>query len=109
VLLANLYQLLALLIQLFSWALILSCVFSMLFAFGVLDTRNRMVWNVGNFLNRITEPVLAPVRRIIPAFGNMDLSPLVVLLLIRYVLSPLLFQIYIQLAGSFGGGVGFGG
>ena len=103
-LLANLFQLIFLLIRLFSWALILSCVFSMLFAFGVLDTRNRMVWNVGNFLNRITEPVLAPVRRVIPLFGNMDLSPLVVLLLIHYVLSPLLAELYGQLAmASYGG------
>jgi YggT family protein len=103
VLLANLFQLIFLLIRLFSWALILSCVFSMLFAFGVLDTRNRMVWTVGNFLNRVTEPVLAPVRRILPTFGNIDLSPLVVLLLIQYVLYPLLFQLYLQLAnGGFG-------
>jgi YggT family protein len=100
VLLANLFQLIFLLIKLFSWALILSCVFSMLFAFGVLDTRNRLVWNVGNFLNRITEPVLAPVRRILPNFGNIDLSPLVVLLLIRYLLSPLLVELYEQLASS---------
>jgi len=100
VLLANFFQLLFLLIKLFSWALILSCVFSMLFAFGVLDTRNRMVWNIGNFLNRITEPVLAPVRRIMPNFGNMDLSPLVVLLLIQYVLSPLLMTVYMRLASG---------
>ena len=103
-LLANLFQLIFLLVKLFSWALILSCVFSMLFAFGVLDTRNRMVWNVGNFLNRLTEPVLAPVRRILPSFGNIDLSPLVVLLLIQYVLSPLLLELYGRLAtGAYGG------
>ena len=106
--LANLFQLVFLLIKLFSWALILSCVFSLLFAFGVLDTRNRMVWNIGNFLNRVTDPVLAPVRRILPNFGNMDLSPLVVLLLIQYVLSPLLLELYARLAsGGYGGGPGF--
>ena len=102
-LLFNLFQLIFLLIKLFSWALILSCVFSMLFAFGVLDTRNRMVWNVGNFLNRLTEPVLMPVRRVMPNFGNIDLSPLVVLLLIQYVLSPLLQELYGTLAnGAYG-------
>ena len=99
-LLSNIFQLIFLLIKLFSWALILSCVFSMLFAFGVLDTRNRMVWNIGYFLNRVTDPVLAPVRRILPTFGNVDLSPLVVLLLIRYLLSPLLVDLYEQLATS---------
>lgn len=104
-LLASLFQLIFLLIKLFSWALILSCVFSMLFAFGVLDTRNRAVWSIGNFLNRLTEPVLAPVRRVLPLFGNVDLSPLVVLLLIQYVLSPLLFELYARVAsGGYGTG-----
>ena len=97
-LLASIFQLLFLLIRLFSWAIILSAVFSMLFAFGVLDPRNRIVWNVGNFLNRLTDPVLAPVRRVLPLFGNIDLSPLVVLLLLQYVLSPLLAELYSRIA-----------
>ncbi len=102
-LLANLFDLVILVIRLFSWALILSCVFSMLFAFGVLDTRNRAVWTIGNFLNRVTEPVLAPVRRVMPNFGNIDLSPLVVLLLIQYVLIPLIVSLeYRVLTGSVG-------
>ncbi len=105
-LLSSLFQLVFLLLKLFTWALILSCVFSLLFAFGVLDTRNRVVWNVGNFLNRVTEPVLAPVRRVLPLFGNIDLSPLVVLLLIQYVLSPLLVELYLRIAS--GGAVGTG-
>ena len=103
-LLDSLFRLIFLLLNLFTWALILSCVFSMLFAFGVLDTRNRFVWNVGSFLNRLTEPVLAPVRRFLPNFGNIDLSPLVVLLLIQYVVSPLLSELQIRLIyGGFGG------
>jgi YggT family protein len=100
----SLFLLIFLLLNLFTWALILSCVFSMLFAFGVLDTRNRFVWNVGSFLNRLTEPVLAPVRRFMPNFGNIDLSPLVVLLLIQYVVSPLLWELHTRLIyGGFGG------
>ena len=101
-LLASLFQLVFLLLRLFSWALILSCVFSFLFAFGVLDTRNRIVWNIGNFLNRVTDPVLGPVRRVLPAFGNVDLSPLVVLLLIQYVLSPLLAELFARIVADGG-------
>ncbi|WP_428390325.1 YggT family protein [Lichenicoccus sp.] len=97
-LLASIFRLLFLLISLFSWAIILSAVFSMLFAFGVLDTRNRLVWSIGNFLNRLTDPVLAPVRRVLPLFGNIDLSPLVVLLLLQYVVSPLLAELEMRIA-----------
>ena len=81
------------LLHLYSWVLILACIFSVLTAFGVLDTRNRVVWTVGDFLYRATEPVLAPVRRVMPNFGAVDLSPFIVLLLIDLVLIPLLFRV----------------
>ena len=68
------------LITLFEWAVILSAIMSMLVAFNVLDTRNRFVWLVGDFLYRVTEPALRPIRRVIPSFGNIDLSPLVLIL-----------------------------
>ena len=70
------------LLGLYRWAVILAAVFSMLASFGVLDTRNRLVWSIGDFLYRITEPALRPIRRFMPAFGNIDLSPLILLLLI---------------------------
>jgi YggT family protein len=85
-------------IRLYTWVVILSCVFSFLYGFGVLDTRNRMVWSIGRFLNRLTEPVLRPIRNILPVMGNMDFSPLVLLLLIQYVLTPLMRQLYYALA-----------
>ena len=85
-----LFDLAFLLLKLLSWAVILVCVFSLLTSFGVLDTRNRMVWTIGDFLYRVTEPVLAPFRRILPSFGAVDLSPFVVLILIQVVAIPLL-------------------
>ncbi|ACI51677.1 protein of unknown function YGGT [Gluconacetobacter diazotrophicus PA1 5] len=84
-------------IRLYTWVIILSCVFSFLYGFGVLDTRNPIVWNIGRFLNRLTEPVLRPIRNILPVMGNMDFSPLVLLLLIQYVLIPLVRQLYYTL------------
>ncbi len=90
-----LFQLLNAVIGLFIWALILAAVFSMLTAFGVLDTRNRLVWTIGDFLYRVTDPVLRPVRNILPNFGNVDLSPIVVILLLQYIARPLLDTLYL--------------
>jgi len=94
-LITALFQLLNAVIGLFIWALILAAVFSMLTAFGVLDTRNRLVWTIGDFLYRVTDPVLRPVRRFMPNFGNIDLSPVVVILLLQYVARPLLATLYV--------------
>jgi YggT family protein len=71
------------LISLYTWAVILAAVFSMLAAFGVLDTRNRVVWSIGDFLYRITEPALRPIRNILPNLGNIDISPLILILLLQ--------------------------
>ncbi|HXT79675.1 MAG TPA: YggT family protein [Acetobacteraceae bacterium] len=71
------------LLFLYTWAVIIAAVFSMLAAFGVLDTRNRIVWTIGDFLYRITEPALRPIRNILPSFGNIDISPLILILLLQ--------------------------
>jgi YggT family protein len=71
------------LISLYTWAVILAAVFSMLAAFGVLDTRNRIVWTIGDFLYRITEPALRPIRNLLPNFGNIDISPVILILLLE--------------------------
>jgi YggT family protein len=71
------------LLGLYTWAVILAALFSMLASFGVIDTRNRMVWSIGDFLFRITEPALRPIRNVMPNFGSIDISPLVLLLLLQ--------------------------
>jgi YggT family protein len=78
-----LFWLLDELLSLYMWAVILSAVFSILTSFGVLDTRNRIVWTIGDFLYRLTEPALRPIRNMLPSLGNIDLSPLVLLLLLQ--------------------------
>ncbi len=93
-LLAGIYELILVVINLLIWALILAAVFSMLTAFGVLDTRNRLVWTIGDFLYRVTEPMLRPVRNILPNFGGIDLSPLVVILVLQYIVVPLVRTIF---------------
>ena len=70
---------------------IVQVVLSWLVAFNVINTRNRFVYLVGNFLYRITEPALKPIRRLLPNLGGMDLSP-VVLILGLYFLRVLLLR-----------------
>lgn len=89
-----LFSLLDLLIRLYVWALILSAVFSLLAAFGVLDTRNRLVWTVGDFLHRVTEPVLRPIRERLPNLGGIDISPIIVIALLELVVRPILGRLY---------------
>ncbi|HEX8662078.1 MAG TPA: YggT family protein [Brevundimonas sp.] len=72
-------------LSLMTWAIILSAIFSWLFAFDVINRRNRFVAQVADFLDRITTPILAPFRRIIPPLGGIDISPIVVLLLINFL------------------------
>ena len=87
-------------LHMYFWAIILAAVFSMLAAFGVLDTRNRLVWTIGDFLYRITDPVLRPIRNILPNLGGIDISPLIVLALIQLVIVPLLARLEIAILGQ---------
>ena len=80
-------------LNIYFWIVILAAIFQTLSAFGVLDTRNRVVWTIGDFLYRATEPVLRPIRRILPDLGGIDFSPWIVCLLIRLVLMPVLARL----------------
>lgn len=92
-------SLLSRLLQLYIWALIIAAIFSMLTSFGALDTRNRFVWTIGDFLYRVTEPVLRPIRRVLPDFGGIDISPLIAIVLLellQQLLGRLVYAIEIQ-------------
>lgn len=80
-----LYQVISIAIELYIWALIISAVLSWLVNFNVVNTRNQFVWTLGNFLERITEPALRPIRRVLPNMGGIDLSPLVLILILYFV------------------------
>ncbi|RZM08604.1 MAG: YggT family protein [Sphingomonas sp.] len=64
------------------WIIIVQAILSWLIAFNVINTGNDLVRSVWTALQRMTEPLYRPIRRILPDFGALDLSPLVVLLLI---------------------------
>ncbi len=96
----NIFALLFVLLNLYKWALILSAIVSTLISFGVLDTRNRFVWTISDFLYKVTEPALRPIRAVLPSFGGVDLSPLIALLLIQYLVEPVLLQIELLIEGG---------
>lgn len=77
--------LLNLILTIYGWLLIISAVLSWLIAFNVVNTRNQAVRTILDVLWRVTEPVLAPVRRILPNLGGLDISPVVVLILIWFL------------------------
>ena len=73
------------LLQIFGWVIIIQVILSWLFAFNVLNTSSRGVLAFTHALDRITAPLYRPIRRLLPDFGGLDFSPLVVLLLIQIV------------------------
>ena len=81
----SLFLLIDTILGLYVWILIASAILSWLVAFNVVNTRNRAVYVIGDFLYRVTEPVLAPIRRIMPNLGGLDLSPIIVILIIFFI------------------------
>ena len=63
------------LLNLYWYAVIIAAIFTTMVSFGILDTRNRLVWSIGDFLYRITEPALRRIRAFMPNFGSLDLEP----------------------------------
>ncbi len=71
-------------------AIIISAVLSWLFAFDVINHRNRFVSQIADVLDRIVSPILAPLRSVIPPLGGVDITPIIALLLITGVMNYLL-------------------
>ena len=90
------------LLQLLLFAIIANAILSWLFAFDVINYRNRFVAQVAEFLDRFTSPILAPLRRVIPPLGGMDLTPIVALLLIQGVQGYLLPPLHVAALGLVG-------
>ena len=80
-------------IDIYIWLLIAQAVLSWLLAFGVVNRYNRAVAQIGDFLYRITEPALRPIRSFIPDLGGIDISP-VILILLLYFLRNLIIEYF---------------
>ena len=80
-----LIQTVILALDIYWWIVIASAVFSWLYAFNVINSRNQFVDMISNFLYRATEPALRPIRRFLPDLGGIDISPIILLLAIFFV------------------------
>ncbi len=76
-------------IDIYTWVVIASAIMSWLVGFGVVNTRNQFIRWIVDFLYRITEPALRPIRRIMPNLGGVDISPVILLLGLFFVRSLL--------------------
>lgn len=83
-----------LVLQLYVWVIIASAIFSWLFAFNVVNPRNQVVATIGNALYQLTEPVLRPIRRYVPIFGGLDISPIILILAIFLLQRIIVYYIY---------------
>ena len=81
-------------ISLYMYLLVASAILSWLIAFNVVNTRNQFVSTVAEFLYRITEPVLAPIRNFLPSLGGLDISPIILILLIMFIERVIAYYIY---------------
>ena len=81
-------------LTLYIWLLIASAILSWLIVFNVVNTRNQFVAVVTDFLYRITEPLLRPIRGVMPNLGGIDISPLILILLIILIERIIIYYIY---------------
>jgi len=81
-------------LDLYVWLLIAAAILSWLIAFNVVNTRNQFVSAVADFLYRITEPLLRPIRNIMPDLGGLDISPIILILIILLIQRIITYYIY---------------
>ena len=89
-----LLDVLLLALDIYTWIIIASAIFSWLYAFGVVNPRNQAVSTIGRMLYQLTEPALRPIRRFVPNFGGLDISPIILLLLIFLLERVIGYYIY---------------
>jgi YggT family protein len=80
-------------ITIYLWIIIINAVLSWLVAFNVLNTQNRFVFSVLDVTYKLTDPALNKIRRFIPTFGSIDISPVILILLLMF-LRNIIFEIF---------------
>ena len=89
----SLFFLLDSVITIYLWIIIINAILSWLVAFNVLNTQNRFVFSVLDATYKLTDPALNKIRRFIPTFGSIDISPVILILLLMF-LRNILFEIF---------------
>lgn len=91
------YNILSILLNVLWWIIIIQAILSWLIAFNVINTQNDIVRSIWIALDRLTEPLYRPVRKVMPDLGALDLAPLVVLLAIIILQQAILPPIFASL------------
>ena len=89
----SIFILLDSIITIYLWIIIINALLSWLVAFNVLNTQNRFVFSVLDVTHKLTDPALNKIRRFIPTFGSIDISPVVLILFLMF-LRNLIFEIF---------------
>ncbi|MDD7909361.1 MULTISPECIES: YggT family protein [Pseudovibrio] len=85
---------LMLILNLYTWVIIASAIFSWLYAFNIVNPSNQFVSMIGQMLYNLTEPLLRPIRRLLPSMGGLDLSPIVLLIGIFFLQNVIVRYVY---------------
>ena len=80
-------------IMIYLWIIIINAILSWLVAFNILNTQNRFVFSVLDATYKLTDPALNKIRRFIPTFGSIDISPVILILLLMF-LRNLIFEVF---------------
>ena len=89
----SIFILLDSLITIYLWIIIINAVLSWLVAFNILNTQNRFVFSILDATYKMTDPALNRIRRFIPTFGSIDVSPVILILLLMF-LRNIIFEIF---------------
>ena len=89
----SIFILLDSIITIYLWIIIINAILSWLVAFNILNTQNRFVFAVLDATYKMTDPVLNRIRRFIPTFGSIDISPVILILLLMF-LRNIIFEIF---------------
>ncbi len=71
-------------IELYIWLLIIQAILSWLISFGIVNTQSTFVNMIGNFLYKITDPLLRPIKKVLPDFAGIDISPVILIILLIF-------------------------
>ena len=89
----SIFILLDSIITIYLWIIIINAIFSWLVAFNILNTQNRFVFSILDATYKMTDPALNKIRRFIPTFGSIDISPVILILLLMF-LRNIIFEIF---------------
>ena len=89
----SIFILLDSLISIYLWIIIVNALLSWLVAFNILNTQNRFVFSVLDTTYKLTDPILNKIRRFVPTFGSIDISPIILILALMF-LRNLVFEIF---------------